>query len=414
MAVISNSICLLYFISILFPVLKLARGMISMRNLLRTAEPAVLSPDLQKAWKACLVTFELTEVQVWSSARLSSPATLTSRRPIVILPKDLRGAGAGEMVAAFCHELAHIRRRDFVLNLLYETVSTVLFFHPAMHWINRRLKESRELACDDMAAKAMAGNSIYATSLLLLAQRMSPPDFRLTSVLGVFDIQLLEKRVTNLIDQKRKETRLYVSASVILTTVLLAATYALCASLGLNPVLAQTTARSDDAPFGWILAGSNPAIYHTGVDKEVVYNGLPSAYLATSIEDTGKFGTLMQAIAATQYADKRVRFRGWIRSKDVADWAGLWMRVDRGKATVGFDNMHKRAIRGTQQWTMCDVVLDVPADATSISFGTLLTGSGEIWLSGLKFEVVGRDVPATAEVSVEQVPDAPVNLGFQQ
>jgi beta-lactamase regulating signal transducer with metallopeptidase domain len=196
--VVSNAVCLLYLASILFPVLRLARGLIFMRNLLRTAEPALLSPDLHKAWKACLATFELTEVQVWSSISLSSPATLTWRKPIVILPKDLRGAGPGEIVAAFCHELAHVRRQDFALNLLYETVAAVLFFHPAMHWILHRLKESRELVCDDLAAKAMAGKSIYATSLLLLAQRMSPPEFRLTSMLGVFDTQLLEKRVSNL------------------------------------------------------------------------------------------------------------------------------------------------------------------------------------------------------------------------
>jgi beta-lactamase regulating signal transducer with metallopeptidase domain len=412
--VVSDSVCLLYLASILFPILKLARGLISMRNLLRTAEPALLGLELEKAWKACLATFELKEVQVWSSTSLSSPATLTWGKPIVILPKDLRGAGVGELVAAFCHELAHIWRRDFALNLLYETVASMLFFHPAMHWILRRLKESRELACDDIAAKAMAGKSIYATSLLLLAQRISPPDFRLTSVLGVFDAQLLEKRVSNLIDKKPKQTRLHTGASLTLGSVLLAANFALCASLGLSPVLAQATSPSNHAPSGWFLAGSKPANYRTGVDKQTVHDGLPSAYLASGVQDSGGFGTLMQSIGATQYAGKRVRFRGWIRSKDVADWAGLWMRIDQGKAMVGFDNMQDRAIRGTQPWAMCDVVLDVPPEATGISFGTLLSGPGEVWLSGVKFNVVGQDVPVTNKASARHMPDAPVNLGFHE
>jgi beta-lactamase regulating signal transducer with metallopeptidase domain len=413
--VVSNSVFLLYPASILFPVLKVARGLISMRNLLRTAEPAVLGPDLQEAWKACLATFNLTGVQVWSSTRLPSPATLTLRRAIVILPKDLRGAGVGEIVAAFCHELAHVRRRDFVLNLLYETIATVLFFHPAMHWILRRIEESREFACDDIAATAMAGKSIYATSLLLLAQRMSPPDFRLTSALGVFDTQLLEKRVGNLIDKKPKQTRLYMSASMILGSVLFASTCALCASLGLTPVLAQTIGPSDHAPSGWFLSGRKPANYRTGVDKQVVHDGLPSAYLASGVQDTGGFGTLMQSIGATQYSGKRVRFRGWVRSKDVAEWAGLWMRVDQGHEMVRFDNMQDRAIHGTRQWTMCDVVLDVPPGSTGISFGTLLSGSGEVWLSGVKFDVVGQDVPVTSKIaSARDLPDAPVNLGFHE
>ena len=90
------------------------------------------------------------------------------------------------------------------------------------------------------------------------------------------------------------------------------------------------------------------------------------------------------------------------------------MRVDKGQAMVGFDNMEKRAIRGTRQWTMCDVVLDVPPDATGISFGTLLSGPGEVWLSGVKFDVVGQDVPTTADASNRALPATPVNLGFEK
>ena len=410
--VISNSVCLLYLASILFPVLKLAKGLISTRNLLRTADPILFGPNLQEAWEACLETFKLTEVEIFSSVRLSSPATLTWRKPIVVLPTDLQGAAVEELVAAFCHELAHVRRGDFVLNLLYETAATLLFFHPALHSILRRLGEARELACDDIAADAMSGRRIYAKNLLLLAQRVSPATTQLTCALGVFDTPLMERRVMNLIGKKPKQTRLHIAASIIIGGVLLASTCALCACFGLNPVLAQTTNSSDHAPSGWFLAGSKPANYHSGVDKQMVHDGAPSAYLASSVQDTGGFGTLMQSIGATQYAGKRVRFRGWIRSKDVDSWAGLWMRVDKGQAVVGFDNMEKRAIRGTRSWTMCDVVLDVPADATGISFGTLLSGPGEVWLSGVKFDVVGRDVSTTAEASNLALPTTPVNLGF--
>jgi hypothetical protein len=81
---------------------------------------------------------------------------------------------------------------------------------------------------------------------------------------------------------------------------------------------------------------------------------------------------------------------------------------------VRFDNMQDRPIRGTQQWTMYDVVLEVPPDSTGISFGALLTGPGEVWLSGVKFNVVGQDVPVTSKVSARALPDAPVNLGFHE
>jgi hypothetical protein len=90
------------------------------------------------------------------------------------------------------------------------------------------------------------------------------------------------------------------------------------------------------------------------------------------------------------------------------------MRVDKGQQSVAFDNMQNRAIKGTQPWGMHEVVLDVPADATSISFGILLTGSGEVWLSDLSLEEVGMDTPTTAMNSQGTLPQRPVNLGFSE
>jgi hypothetical protein len=143
-------------------------------------------------------------------------------------------------------------------------------------------------------------------------------------------------------------------------------------------------------------------------------NALPSAYLVSNIQDTGGFGTLMQSINASHYASKRVRLQTWVQANDVAGWAGLWMRVDKGETVVGFDNMEQRAIRGTQPWTRYEVVLDVPADATGISFGALLNGRGEIWLNDVKFDVVGQDVHTTGTGSKGSLSATPVNLDFQK
>jgi hypothetical protein len=90
------------------------------------------------------------------------------------------------------------------------------------------------------------------------------------------------------------------------------------------------------------------------------------------------------------------------------------MRVDKGETVVGFDNMERRAIRGTQPWTTYEVVLDVPADATGISFGALLNGRGEIWLNDVKVDVVGQDVPTTGMGSKDSLSATPVNLDFQK
>jgi hypothetical protein len=73
--------------------------------------------------------------------------------------------------------------------------------------------------------------------------------------------------------------------------------------------------------------------------------------------------------------------------------------------------MEDRAIKGTTGWQRYDVVLDVPKDATGISFGILLAGTGEVWLSGTRFDVVEMETPVTKSNNVT-LPDKPMNLEF--
>ena len=122
---------------------------------------------------------------------------------------------------------------------------------------------------------------------------------------------------------------------------------------------------------------------------------------------------LMQSVRAERYIGKKVRLSGLVKSQEVVSWAGLWMRVDKGKDMVVFDNMQDRPIKGTTDWQRYDMVLDVPPDSTGISFGILLDGAGKVWLSGTKFDVVGADVPSTG-AGDRKIPDNPVNLDFTE
>ena len=166
------------------------------------------------------------------------------------------------------------------------------------------------------------------------------------------------------------------------------------------------------APQGWYLAGSKPAEYESGVDKQVQYNAHPSAYLKSKATVSEGFGTLMQNFSADQYAGKRLRLTAFVRSEGVENWAGLWMRVDKGKDSVAFDNMQDRPIAGSNAWREYTVVLDVPQNATGIFFGVLLSGSGEVWVNSVKLEPVGPEVPTTGS-SATQRRDRPTNLDFE-
>ncbi len=182
------------------------------------------------------------------------------------------------------------------------------------------------------------------------------------------------------------------------------------------PQPSQSAPLVDRPPAGWYVAGSKPAFYHAGIEPNLLHEGKPCAFFSATVAKVEGFGTLMQTIAAADYTGKRMRLRAWAKSQDLDGWAGVWMRVDKGKSVVAFDNMQARPIHATTDWKSYDVVLDVPQDATEISYGALLSGGGEMWISNVSFEPVGKDVAITAEKSPDppRFPNHPINLDFAQ
>ena len=138
--------------------------------------------------------------------------------------------------------------------------------------------------------------------------------------------------------------------------------------------------------------------YVAGVDPNVKMGDGPSGYLKSTKRKIDGFGTLMQGIAPDKYAGGRIRVSCRLKTLDVSAWAGLWVRVDRGRGVspIAFDNMEDRAIRGTTDWTECVIALDVGPRASNIAFGVLLSGTGTVWIDQLKFEAVDDSVPVTS------------------
>lgn len=145
---------------------------------------------------------------------------------------------------------------------------------------------------------------------------------------------------------------------------------------------------------GWFLAGSNPESYEIGLVKDAERNS-NVGYLKSKKTVDG-FGTIMQSFKPTTYLGKRVRLSGYIKSKDVSSWAGMWFRIDGpDQKPLGFDNMQDRPIKGTTAWTKYEIVLDAPENSAGFAFGVLQAGPGEVYLDDLKFEIVDKSVPLT-------------------
>lgn len=187
-------------------------------------------------------------------------------------------------------------------------------------------------------------------------------------------------------------------------------------SLNFYPLLHPSMRKEKIAMKSWFMAGSHPQDYEAGIDSNVTYNGKNSGFIKSIVEEAKGFGTLMQMFKADDYRNKRMRFAAVVKSEEIADWAGLWMRIDgpeQGKF-LGFDNMQNRPIKGTTAWQNYEVVLDVPQESVAIAFGILLRGTGQAWLSDVHFEEVSTDVPVTSLSKGAQYLGGPGNLDFTE
>ena len=111
------------------------------------------------------------------------------------------------------------------------------------------------------------------------------------------------------------------------------------------------------------------------------------------------FGTLMKTVQSDSYKGKTIKMSGFVKTEKVKSWAGLWMRVDFYTAQVlAFDNMQNRGIKGTADWMKYEVVLFVPTDATSISYGVLLDGTGQVWFKDVTLDVVDDSLEETGSI----------------
>jgi beta-lactamase regulating signal transducer with metallopeptidase domain len=116
------------------------------------------------------------QVRVLIAADGESPSVVGWIRPVVLIPAAaLLGLTAEQLEAVLAHELAHIRRHDYLVNLVQTLVETLLFYHPAVWWVSARMRHERELCCDDLAVGYCGDAVCYARALTRLERlRVAP------------------------------------------------------------------------------------------------------------------------------------------------------------------------------------------------------------------------------------------------
>ncbi|MBK8850008.1 MAG: M56 family metallopeptidase [Saprospiraceae bacterium] len=110
-------------------------------------------------------------VQLLESALVMSPMVIGHLKPVIFFPMGaINRLSAQEVEAILAHELAHIMRNDYIINLLVSCIESLYYFHPAMWWLTAQIRAEREHCCDDLAIKATGQPIQYAQSLVAVQE----------------------------------------------------------------------------------------------------------------------------------------------------------------------------------------------------------------------------------------------------
>ncbi|GAB4026165.1 M56 family metallopeptidase [Spirosoma koreense] len=112
-------------------------------------------------------------VEVRESARIAVPMVVGVLKPMLLLPISLAThLTIREIEAVLAHELAHVKRQDYAVNLLQSVVEVLYFFHPALWWLSARVREEREHCCDDLAVQVCGGDGYILAQALARVEEL--------------------------------------------------------------------------------------------------------------------------------------------------------------------------------------------------------------------------------------------------
>jgi beta-lactamase regulating signal transducer with metallopeptidase domain/cell division septation protein DedD len=191
----ANAVLVLYLCVLIFRAAAFARAFNAARRVRKSAQPLTPQPPLDRVWARCREALGITRVDLFTSPSAASPLTVGVFRPAIVLPADFQSELREDVLtAAIGHEMAHVARRDFALNVLYELLYLPVSFHPACWLMLRNIESSREMACDEAVTSRLLDAPRYAQSILTIADAMTAAQST-GYALGVFDGNVLESRI---------------------------------------------------------------------------------------------------------------------------------------------------------------------------------------------------------------------------
>lgn len=175
-------------------------------RLLQGSQEPALPESAKPIPERCRTALGIRRVRIRRSTRVRGPVTIGVCRAQILVPEEMaERATEADWISILSHEMAHVRRKDFAKSLVCDLLSLPARFHPAALWMKSRLAAAREQACDEMATERCIEPQRYAHSLLALAgsMRRAQGRSRLESGVGIFDGNVLEERIRNVLRGRR-------------------------------------------------------------------------------------------------------------------------------------------------------------------------------------------------------------------
>lgn len=193
---------LVWLVGMLWGLLRFGRGLYCLRSVKAAADCRNIPEDVLAVWQRLCRQLRIpSSVRLVSGDNLHSPAVLGVLRPVIYLPACLlTRLSIDEIELVFLHEMAHLKRLDPVIHYVQRVAEVVLFFHPMVWILSRRLHFDRELCCDAFVVAASGRRSAYASLLVRLSQKREPQS-QLSLAMARHP---LVSRVAQILEQKRK------------------------------------------------------------------------------------------------------------------------------------------------------------------------------------------------------------------
>jgi bla regulator protein BlaR1 len=192
----------LWLLGVLFLTLRFTGGMLYVQRLKYRQSRPLPSPWPERLQKLAARAGLRRPLRLLESLRLNTPVVIGHLKPVLLLPAGLvTGLPADQVEALLAHELAHVMRRDYLVNVAQHLVEILFFFHPGVRWISACVRQEREHCCDDFAVELCGDPRSYARALARL--QVSAAGFAEPALAAVSRPRLLLRRITRLLAGSR-------------------------------------------------------------------------------------------------------------------------------------------------------------------------------------------------------------------